>query len=147
MDVLVYILFEVAGTSGSFCTALTLISPRRNNYSFLIAPVYFTCSFVIWFFISDLNFVREKPLLLQERPSYIQAGVRASGSSANRSGPAPGSSPALVAMSGLCQATHLLFTATGICKIEYLLPLLNVTLAALLGLRSVSRCIRNLFLN
>ncbi|PVH68957.1 hypothetical protein DL98DRAFT_627361 [Cadophora sp. DSE1049] len=77
MDALVHMFYEVAGTAGSFCTALALIPRLGNNYSFLITPICFTCSSAIWFFITDLDFVREKPSVLEGRPSYIQAVIGA----------------------------------------------------------------------
>nr|XP_036587188.1 uncharacterized protein CTRU02_02961 [Colletotrichum truncatum]KAF6797919.1 hypothetical protein CTRU02_02961 [Colletotrichum truncatum] len=42
--------------------------------SFIITPICFAVSATIWFFISDLGFVkRNKSLILQERPSYFKA--------------------------------------------------------------------------
>ena len=61
MDAMVHIFYEVAGTSGAFCTALALIPCFGNNLSFLITPVLFTAAAITWYFISDLSFVPHKP--------------------------------------------------------------------------------------
>ena len=41
MDALVHMFYEVAGTSGAFCTALALIPRFGNNMSFIITPPFF----------------------------------------------------------------------------------------------------------
>ncbi|KAK3113302.1 hypothetical protein LTR53_009552 [Teratosphaeriaceae sp. CCFEE 6253] len=51
MDALVHIFYEVAGTSGAFCTALGLIPALGNNFSFIITPILFTCAAVVWYFV------------------------------------------------------------------------------------------------
>ncbi|PNS14411.1 hypothetical protein CAC42_3697 [Sphaceloma murrayae] len=56
MDALVHIFYEIAGTSGAFCTALALIPRLGNNFSFIITPIFFTAAAGSWFMISTLNF-------------------------------------------------------------------------------------------
>ncbi|KAK3070648.1 hypothetical protein LTR53_010101 [Teratosphaeriaceae sp. CCFEE 6253] len=51
MDAMVHIFYEVAGTSGAFCTALGLIPALGNNFSFIITPILFTCAAVVWYFV------------------------------------------------------------------------------------------------
>ncbi|KAL0941964.1 uncharacterized protein CTRU02_204727 [Colletotrichum truncatum] len=71
---IVHIFYELTGTAGAFVTGLVLIPRFGNNMSFIITPICFAVSATIWFFISDLGFVkRNKSLILQERPSYFKA--------------------------------------------------------------------------
>ncbi|TKX27702.1 hypothetical protein C1H76_0129 [Elsinoe australis] len=56
MDALVHIFYEIAGTSGAFCTALALIPRLGNNFSFIITPIFFSAAAGSWFMISTLNF-------------------------------------------------------------------------------------------
>ncbi|PGH21319.1 hypothetical protein AJ80_03370 [Polytolypa hystricis UAMH7299] len=73
MDALVHIFYEIAGTSGSFCTALALIPRLGNNYSFIITPVFFAAAAGAWFCISNLDFKPESTELLTEQPTFIRA--------------------------------------------------------------------------
>ncbi|CAF1193982.1 unnamed protein product [Adineta ricciae] len=52
MDALVHVFYEVAGVSGAFVTGLVLIPKLGNNYSFIITPILFTLSAIVWFFIN-----------------------------------------------------------------------------------------------
>jgi len=56
MDALVHIFYEVSGTSGAFAAGIGLIPRLGNNYAFLITPIFFTASAIIWFFLSKSNF-------------------------------------------------------------------------------------------
>ncbi|CAF0835997.1 unnamed protein product [Adineta ricciae] len=56
MDALVHIFYEVSGTSGAFAAGLGLIPQLGNNYAFLITPIFFTISAIIWFFLSTDKF-------------------------------------------------------------------------------------------
>lgn len=73
MDAMVHVFYEVAGTSGSFCTALALIPRFGNNYSFIITPICFSLAAMSWFFISIPNFQSEKPTVMGRQTSYIRA--------------------------------------------------------------------------
>ncbi|CAF1194018.1 unnamed protein product [Adineta ricciae] len=55
MDALVHVFYEVAGVSGAFVTGLALIPKLGNNYSFIITPILFTLSAIVWFFINALG--------------------------------------------------------------------------------------------
>ncbi|KAH7062474.1 major facilitator superfamily domain-containing protein [Macrophomina phaseolina] len=72
MDALVHIFYEVAGTSGAFCTALGLIPALGNNMSFIITPICFVLAAVAWFFISNLGFVNTD-LENVDSPNYFKA--------------------------------------------------------------------------
>ncbi|CAF1164073.1 unnamed protein product [Didymodactylos carnosus] len=56
MDAIVHIFYEVSGTSGAFATGLGLIPRFGNNYAFIITPIFFTASGIIWLFVSSLEF-------------------------------------------------------------------------------------------
>ncbi len=73
MDALVHIFYEVAGTSGSFCTALGLIPRFGTNYSFLITPVCFTCGAIVWFFVSNVGPAADRLARHGKEPSYGKA--------------------------------------------------------------------------
>jgi MFS family permease len=73
MDALVHIFYEIAGTSGAFCTALGLIPYFGNNYSFIITPICFALAATGWFFIADTKRVIGESDLLENQPSYIKA--------------------------------------------------------------------------
>ncbi|KAI9374102.1 major facilitator superfamily domain-containing protein [Aspergillus egyptiacus] len=75
VDALVHIFYEVAGTSGAFCTALALIPYFGNNYSFLITPVCFGLAAVGWFFLTDHGFQNRPTQVLGDQPPYIKAVV------------------------------------------------------------------------
>lgn len=75
VDALVHIFYEVAGTSGAFCTALALIPYFGNNYSFLITPVCFALAAVCWFFLTDHDFQVKRAQAQEPQPSYVQAVV------------------------------------------------------------------------
>ncbi|KAF2180265.1 hypothetical protein K469DRAFT_741292 [Zopfia rhizophila CBS 207.26] len=73
MDALVHIFYEISGTAGAFCAALALIPRFGNNFSFLITPIFFGLASLTWFFVDDLGFKGEKPLMMANQPSYIKA--------------------------------------------------------------------------
>ncbi|EEP82544.1 conserved hypothetical protein [Uncinocarpus reesii 1704] len=75
MDSLVHIFYEVAGTSGAFCTALGLIPRFGNNFAFLITPIFFLLASITWFFITIPGFHSHNPNLLEKQPTYIKAVV------------------------------------------------------------------------
>ncbi|UJR11873.1 hypothetical protein I4U23_016052 [Adineta vaga] len=52
MDALVHVFYEIAGVSGAFTTGLLLIPRLGNNYAFIITPILFTLSAIVWFFIN-----------------------------------------------------------------------------------------------
>lgn len=52
MDALVHIFYEVSGTSGAFAAGLGLIPRLGNNYAFIITPIFFTVSSIIWLFLT-----------------------------------------------------------------------------------------------
>lgn len=58
MDSLVHIFYEVSGTAGAFTTALALIPRLGNNYAFIVTPICFTASGIIWFFLSSMKRAR-----------------------------------------------------------------------------------------
>jgi MFS family permease len=55
MDALVHTFYEIAGVSGALLTGLVLIPRLGNNYAFIITPILFTCSSIIWLFIDSLG--------------------------------------------------------------------------------------------
>ncbi|OCL12411.1 hypothetical protein AOQ84DRAFT_395705 [Glonium stellatum] len=73
MDALVHIFYEVAGTSGAFCTALALIPRFGNNYSFFVTPIFFTLASITWFFISDSGLQRAREEIPGSQSSYLTA--------------------------------------------------------------------------
>jgi MFS family permease len=73
LDALVHIFYEVAGTSGAFCTALALIPFFGNNYSFLISPVCFAAAAISWFLLTDKTFQRQGAQVLERQPPYVKA--------------------------------------------------------------------------
>ncbi|EON63214.1 hypothetical protein W97_02441 [Coniosporium apollinis CBS 100218] len=78
MDALVHIFYEIAGTSGAFCTALGLIPYFGNNFSFIITPICFTCAAGVWFLISRLgtpiSAEEERSRLARtEKPNYVKS--------------------------------------------------------------------------
>ncbi|KAL2361691.1 hypothetical protein RJZ56_005417 [Blastomyces dermatitidis] len=75
LDALVHIFYEIAGTSGAFCTALALIPNLGNNYSFIITPVCFTMAAATWYSITNLDFQPQAQEVLSERPAYVKAIV------------------------------------------------------------------------
>lgn len=75
MDAMVHIFYEIAGTSGAFCTALALIPRFGNNMSFIITPIFFLMASIVWWFVSDMGFQGENPEMLQDQPSYVKAVV------------------------------------------------------------------------
>ncbi|KAF6797037.1 hypothetical protein CMUS01_15807 [Colletotrichum musicola] len=58
MDALVHIFYEIAGTTGAFVTALVLIPNLGNNRSFVITPICFAFSAILWFFVVDGSYER-----------------------------------------------------------------------------------------
>ncbi|KLJ09222.1 hypothetical protein EMPG_15363 [Blastomyces silverae] len=73
LDALVHIFYEIAGTSGAFCTALALIPNLGNNYSFIITPVCFTMAAATWYSITNLDFQPQAQEVLSEKPAYVKA--------------------------------------------------------------------------
>ncbi|KAK2743990.1 hypothetical protein FQN57_004443 [Myotisia sp. PD_48] len=74
MDAMVHVFYEIAGTSGAFCTALVLIPQLGNNYSFIITPVCFLLAGITWFFIYETSPIQPEPTgLLPDRPNIIKA--------------------------------------------------------------------------
>ncbi|KAK4153825.1 major facilitator superfamily domain-containing protein [Chaetomidium leptoderma] len=76
MDSLVHIFYEMSGTAGAFTTGLVIIPQLGNNMAFIITPVCFTISAITWFFVSELNFRRQKQptgLRAREKPAYWKA--------------------------------------------------------------------------
>ena len=71
----VHIFYEISGTAGAFTTGLAIIPQLGNNMAFIITPICFTISAIIWFFISELNFRRENATGLRARakPAYWKA--------------------------------------------------------------------------
>ncbi|KAI5795000.1 hypothetical protein EDC01DRAFT_745314 [Geopyxis carbonaria] len=79
MDAMVHIFYEVAGTSGAFCTALALIPKLGNNFSFIITPIFFTAAAGVWLFLTTLDFTPPDSAAAAESPSYLRSifsGVR-----------------------------------------------------------------------
>jgi MFS family permease len=56
MDALVHIFYEISGTGGAFAAGIGLIPRLGNNYAFIITPVFFTLSAIIWLFLSTSRF-------------------------------------------------------------------------------------------
>jgi hypothetical protein len=54
MDALVHIFYEIAGVSGALTTALVLIPRLGNNHAFIITPILFTASGLIWLLIYSI---------------------------------------------------------------------------------------------
>jgi MFS family permease len=54
MDALVHVFYEIAGVSGALMTALVLIPRLGNNHAFIITPILFTASGLIWLFIRSI---------------------------------------------------------------------------------------------
>jgi MFS family permease len=61
MDALVHTFYELADVSGALLTGLVLIPRLGNNYAFLITPILFTISSIIWLFINSLGTKTEFP--------------------------------------------------------------------------------------
>ncbi|KAJ1328939.1 hypothetical protein MN608_05669 [Microdochium nivale] len=72
MDALVHIFYEVAGTTGSFCTALSLIPQFGANRAFLVTPVCFSIAALAWFMIGTLGFQPRRGTALASQPSYVK---------------------------------------------------------------------------
>ncbi|KAF2016370.1 MFS general substrate transporter [Aaosphaeria arxii CBS 175.79] len=75
MDAMVHIFYEVSGTAGAFCTALVLIPRFGNNFSFIITPIFFSAASIVWFFIQESGFQKERPPRDPEDPNYLMAVV------------------------------------------------------------------------
>ncbi len=71
----VHIFYEISGTAGAFVTGLAIIPQLGNNMSFIVTPICFAISAVIWFFISELDFRRQNQTSLRPRAklSYWRA--------------------------------------------------------------------------
>ncbi|CAF3233028.1 unnamed protein product [Rotaria sp. Silwood2] len=55
MDALVHVFYEIAGVSGALITGLILIPRLGNNYSFLITPILFSLSAIVWILINSFE--------------------------------------------------------------------------------------------
>ncbi|CAF3650515.1 unnamed protein product [Rotaria sordida] len=55
MDAIVHVFYEIAGVSGALVTGVVLIPRLGNNYSFIITPILFSLSAVVWIFINTLG--------------------------------------------------------------------------------------------
>ncbi|CAF1118875.1 unnamed protein product [Rotaria sordida] len=74
MDSLVHVFYEVSGTAGAFATALGLIPRLGNNYAFIITPICFTASGIVWFFLGSLTFSRAESEESDEKESnYVKS--------------------------------------------------------------------------
>ncbi|UJR31529.1 hypothetical protein I4U23_019018 [Adineta vaga] len=51
MNALVHIFYEIAGVSGALTTALVLMPKLGTNHAFIITPILFTASGLVWLFI------------------------------------------------------------------------------------------------
>jgi MFS family permease len=54
-DALVHIFYATSGTIGAFVTGLILIPNLGNNHAFIITPILFTASGMIWLWMSSLK--------------------------------------------------------------------------------------------
>ncbi|CAF1255953.1 unnamed protein product [Adineta ricciae] len=59
-DALVHIFYAISGAFGAFVTGLVLIPKLGNNYAFIITPILFTASGLIWLFMNSLKKVKSK---------------------------------------------------------------------------------------
>lgn len=74
LDAAVHIFYEIAGTAGSFLTALVLIPQLGNNLSFIVTPGFFTLAAIVWYFVGDANFQPEyHQQVLEDKPTYLRA--------------------------------------------------------------------------
>ena len=54
MDALVHVFYEVAGVSGALVTALVLIPRLGNNHAFIITPILFVASGLVWLSVGTI---------------------------------------------------------------------------------------------
>ncbi|KAK1752047.1 major facilitator superfamily domain-containing protein [Echria macrotheca] len=76
MDAIVHIFYEVTGTAGAFVTGLVIIPTLGNNMAFIITPVCFGIAAIIWFFITELGFHRNKKAGAKKGPVYWKAAFK-----------------------------------------------------------------------
>jgi MFS family permease len=55
MDALVHVFYEISGVCGALITALILIPRLGNNYAFIITPILFSLSAIVWFFLNSVE--------------------------------------------------------------------------------------------
>jgi len=79
MNALVHIFYEIAGVSGALITALVLIPYLGTNHAFLVTPILFVTSGLIWLFIRSVpNKIKSPeddltPYLTNSKANYFQA--------------------------------------------------------------------------
>lgn len=72
MDAVIHIFYEIAGTSGAFCTALALIPKFGNNMSIIVTPFCFSLAALAWFNISTQEHPHTSPKLRTvDSPNYL----------------------------------------------------------------------------
>jgi MFS family permease len=82
MNALVHVFYEIAGVSGALMTALVLIPRLGNNHAFIITPILFTASGLIWLFIYSVskktNNVENDitPPLTKSKVNYLKSIVK-----------------------------------------------------------------------
>jgi MFS family permease len=59
-DALVHVFYAISGAIGALVTGLVLIPGLGNNYAFIITPILFTASGMIWLFMSTLKIKKTK---------------------------------------------------------------------------------------
>jgi MFS family permease len=59
-DALVHIFYATSGSIGAFVTGLILIPSLGNNHAFIITPILFTASGMVWLFMSSLKKKKSK---------------------------------------------------------------------------------------
>jgi MFS family permease len=79
MNALVHIFYEIAGVSGALITALVLIPYLGTNHAFLVTPILFVASGLIWLLIrsvpNKINSVEDDltPYLTKSKANYLKA--------------------------------------------------------------------------
>jgi MFS family permease len=81
MDALVHIFYEVSGTCGAFAAGIGLIPRLGTNYAFIITPIFFTASSLIWFFLTKSKFEQTTDLedeiqLNEEEGNYLKSIIK-----------------------------------------------------------------------
>ncbi|KAK0624413.1 major facilitator superfamily domain-containing protein [Immersiella caudata] len=75
MDSIVHIFYEITGTAGAFTTGLVIIPSLGNNMAFIITPVCFAFSALIWSFLSTLNFKPSHTSPNSKPHGYLKSAV------------------------------------------------------------------------
>lgn len=72
-----HIFYEITGTGGAFVTGLVIIPRLGNNMSFIITPVCFGISAVVWSFITDIGLRRDSDRKRgrKDKQSYWKAAL------------------------------------------------------------------------